>query len=245
MIFFWYIFWSAKCVVFVFSVWDVCLFGDNYAGCSIFCAVFSKAENPKLLVILYYSMLNAGHPNAPNWSFALKGFVTWKKLFKRFTKGLEIHKKIPSFIPGIVVPVCFRKKKKEKKNVINGLLVVSQSPFANHNGFGVQAFDFAKEYFMAFKQPEAGVVTPRCSCAFPLGEIGREASPTGKRTQLPISQWFLKLNGAFDSHFFPPRLSKTTISKYHRKKYQQQLIQQTSANLRIRTNQQNPYHLKP
>lgn len=116
MIFFWYIFWSAKCVVFVFSVWDVCLFGDNYAGCSIFCAVFSKAENPKLLVILYYSMLNAGHPNAPNWSFALKGFVTWKKLFKRFTKGLEIHKKIPSFIPGIVVPVCFRKKKKKKKS---------------------------------------------------------------------------------------------------------------------------------
>lgn len=168
-----------------------------------------------------------------------------KKAFQKIHKRFRNPQENPIFYSRDCCSRVLPKKKKEKKNVINGLLVVSQSPFANHNGFGVQAFDFAKEYFMAFKQPEAGVVTPRCSCAFPLGEIGREASPTGKRTQLPISQWFLKLNGAFDSHFFPPRLSKTTISKYHRKKYQQQLIQQTSANLRIRTNQQNPYHLKP
>lgn len=158
---------------------------------------------------------------------------SFSKDSQRFRNPQESH-----VFPGMVVRVL--PKKKKKKNVINGLRGLTTSPFANHNGFGVQAFDFAKEYFMAFKQPEAVWFLDVCVS---VGR-NREGSNPPVRTQVPNPNVF-EASVLLTAIFFLPGCQKQPSQKYHRKKYQQQLIQQTSDNLRIRTNQQNPYHLKP
>ena len=90
-------------------------------------------------------------------------------------------------------------------------------------------------------QTARGCVVPRCVRFRWAKSGGKQPTGTEPRFRTPM---FLKLNGAFDSHVFSSQAVKNNHPKSTiRKKYQQQLIQQTSANLRIRTNQQNPYHL--
>ena len=148
-----------------------------------------------------------------------------KKAFQKIHKGLEIHKN-PMFFQGLL-SVCFR-----KKNVKLGFWWYPSSPFVNHNGFG--GLRLCQRIFYGLQTARGEGGTPRCSCAFPLGEIGRgsklhrETNPGSE----PECFWSF---GAFDSHFFPNRLSKTTISKYHPKKIPTTTIfQQTSFNIRIR-----------
>lgn len=87
---------------------------------------------------------------------------------------------------------------------------------------GLEAFDFAKEYFMAFKQPEAKVEPLDVRVRFRWAKSGGEASFTGKRTQVPNPNVF-EASVLLTAIFFQTGCQKQPSQSTIPKKYQQQL----------------------
>ena len=140
----------------------------------------------------------------------------WKDLLleKSFSKDSQRFRNPQEntiFFPGMVVLVCFRKKKRKKKNVINGLLVVSQSPFANHHGFGVwRPSTLPKNILWPSNSQRLEWFTPRCVAVRFRWAFFR-AGPNPKVFEAERCFW--------QPCFFQTGCQKQPSQKYHRKKY--------------------------
>ena len=133
-----------------------------------------------------------------------------KKAFQKIHKGLEIHKK--------VVLVCFRRKKRHQRasGVDDVTICKPQSVWCS-------GLRLCQRIFYGLQTARGWSGTPRCSSRFRWADFREGKQPTretnpGSETQCSWS-WTVLLTAIF----FLQRLSKTNISKYHPKKYQQQL----------------------
>lgn len=137
-----------------------------------------------------------------------------KKAFQKIHKGLEIHKNL-IFYSRDCCPSVLPKKKKEKKKRHQRASGVDDVTICKPQWvWCLEAFDFAKEYFMAFKQPEAVWFLDVCV------SVGRNREGSNPPVPNPGSepQCFWSEPVLLTAMFFPPRLSKTTIPKVPSKK---------------------------
>lgn len=137
-----------------------------------------------------------------------------KKAFQKIHKGLEIHKN-PIFYSRDCCPsVLPKKKKRKKKTSSTGFGGWRRHHLQTTMGLVFGGLRLCQRIFYGL-QTARGCVVPRCVRFRWAKSGGKQPTGTEPRFRTPM---FLKLNGAFDSHFFPPRLSKTTISKVPSKK---------------------------